>query len=50
MVLFPAKIFQFPEKIARHCSTEKKGDKEANKPIKEKERKRKRKMRKTRIY
>jgi len=28
-VLFPGKIFQFPENLARHRSTEKKGDKEA---------------------
>jgi len=40
MVLFKGKIFHFHEKLARqkarHRSTEKKGDKEANKRIKEK--------------
>ena len=38
------------EKLAQHRSIEKKGGKEANKPMKEKDRKRKGKMRETRIY
>jgi len=41
LVLLPGKNFHFPEKVARHRSQRKKGDKEANKPTKKGERKRK---------
>ena len=44
---FPSKNFHLPEKLARHPSTGKNGDKEANKPVKEKERKEKERDEKT---
>jgi len=40
LVLFPGKILLLLEKLVRHRLTEKNGDNEANKPIKEKKRKR----------
>ena len=45
---FPSKIFHLPEKLTRHPSTGKNGDKEANKPVKEKERKEKERKEKER--
>jgi len=45
--VFPSKNFHLPEKLARHPSTGKNGDKEANKPVKEKERKEKERDEKT---
>jgi len=41
----PGINFYFLEKLATHCSPEEKGDKEANKPIKEKRKKKNRNRR-----